>query len=291
MILSEWESSGHFFTYRQQQVFYRDDGAGDDVVVCIHGFPTASWDWQKIWPPLCARFRVITLDMLGFGFSDKPKDYAYSILDQATLFETLLESLGISQVSILAHDYGDTVAQELLARYEDRQATGREGLVIQRLCFLNGGLFPETHKALLSQKLLLSPIGRYFGRLATEKTIKKNLCAVFGANTQPSEQEWHEFWSLIQRQNGKAVFYKLIHYMSERRRFRSRWVGALQTTQVPLRLIDGPEDPISGRHMTERYAELVPNADIVLLEGIGHYPQVEDPEGVLQALLPFLEAC
>jgi pimeloyl-ACP methyl ester carboxylesterase len=66
-------------------------------------------------------------------------------------------------------------------------------------------------------------------------------------------------------------------------------VGALQQARVPLRFINGPEDPVSGRHMAERYRELVPNPDVVLLEGIGHYPQLEAPEAVLAAFLAFVD--
>ena len=75
--------------------------------------------------------------------------------------------------------------------------------------------------------------------------------------------------------------------MEERRRHRERWVGALQTTVVPLRVIDGLEDPVSGAHMVARYRELVPHPDVVELDGIGHYPQVEDPQGVVRAFLAF----
>ena len=63
-----------------------------------------------------------------------------------------------------------------------------------------------------------------------------------------------------------------------------------QKGDVPLRLINGPDDPVSGKHMAERYRELVPEADIVLLEGIGHYPQTEAPQQVLNAYLEFLRA-
>ena len=54
--------------------------------------------------------------MIGFGWSDKPRNYAYSIMDQADLHEGLLSDLGVRKALVLAHDYGDTVAQELLAR-------------------------------------------------------------------------------------------------------------------------------------------------------------------------------
>ena len=63
-------------------------------------------------------------------------------------------------VHVLAHDYGDTVTQELLARYDERQLTGGAGPELASVCLLNGGLFPEVHRALLAQRLLLSPLGR-----------------------------------------------------------------------------------------------------------------------------------
>ena len=77
--------------------------------------------------------------------------------------------------------------------------------------------------------------------------------------------------------------------MAERRTHRDRWVGALVNTSVPRRLINGPVDPVYGAHMAERYRELVPEPDVVTLPGIGHYPQVEDPQGVLKAFLEFMD--
>ena len=61
----------------------------------------------------------------------------------------------------------------------------------------------------------------------------------------------------------------------------------MQFTRVPMRLINGPVDPVSGEHMAARYHELIPNPDIVLLPGIGHYPQVEATDQVLQAFFEF----
>ncbi len=67
------------------------------------------------------------------------------------------------------------------------------------------------------------------------------------------------------------------------------WVGTLQRTGVPLRLIAGALDPVSGRHMAERYQELVPAADVVILDEVGHYPQLEAAGAVLDAYLEFRE--
>lgn len=288
MLLDDWKTAGQYFPYGGHAIFYRDEGEGE-VVVCIHGFPTASWDWHRVWPHLVKRFRVIAPDMIGFGFSDKPKDYAYSLHDQATLHETLLDSLGIRRVHILAHDYGDTVAQELLARCEERREAGKRGIVINSVCLLNGGIIPGAHRPRLIQKLLLSPVGPLVSRLVSETAFRNSFSAIFGPETRPSEQELREFWSLIGVNDGVRVSHKIIRYMRERMEFRDRWVGVLPKTRVPIRLINGALDPVSGAHVAACYRELVPDPDVVMLEDIGHYPQVEAPDRVVEAFFAFVD--
>jgi pimeloyl-ACP methyl ester carboxylesterase len=77
--------------------------------------------------------------------------------------------------------------------------------------------------------------------------------------------------------------------MAQRRRHRERWVGALVASRVPRALICGALDPVSGAHLAVRYRELVPEPDVTLLEEVGHYPQVEAPERVLEAYARFRE--
>lgn len=290
MKLEQWRAAGKIFSHRGHSIFYREggDNRNPSALLLVHGFPTSSWDWAKVWDALCAQFpRVIAPDMIGFGYSAKPADYAYSIFDQAELHEKLLLQLGVRCIHILAHDYGDTVAQELLARHEDRKAKNDASLVIESCVFLNGGLFPETHRPRPIQKLLLTPLGSLLSRLMSRRGFGKSFSAVFGPHTQPSVEELDQFWSLIQHNNGHRIMHRLIRYIPERRANRERWVGVLQTTKVPLRVINGPVDPVSGQHMVDRYRELVPNPDTVTLPGIGHYPQVEDSAAVTKAFLGF----
>jgi pimeloyl-ACP methyl ester carboxylesterase len=284
----DWHKAGKYFTYNHQQVFYREEGKGE-VLLCVHGFPTSSWDWQAIWAEVISRYKVIAPDMLGFGFSDKPRKYKYSIHDQAELHEQLLKKLGIHSVHLLAHDYGDTVAQELLARHNEREAKGDNSLIIKSLVLLNGGIFPEMHRARPIQKLLESPIGFVVAKAYGEDKFRDSFSSVFGSESKPSLEELKHFWSMMHYQKGNLILHKLIHYMADRRKYRDRWVNALIETHIPLRLINGPEDPVSGRHAAERYQELIPNPDVVLLDKIGHYPQTEDPQGVLKAYLEFRE--
>jgi pimeloyl-ACP methyl ester carboxylesterase len=277
----EWRWTGRRFSYRRHTIFYQRGGSGSaPPLLLVHGFPTASWDWHRVWDELCARHSiVIAPDMTGFGWSDKPKRYAYSIHDQADMHEALLRDQGIAECHVLAHDYGDTVTQELLAR----------GAKLLSVTFLNGGLFPETHRPRLIQRILASPLGFAVARLTNERSFRKSFSAIFGPDTKPTNDEVHEMWQLIAHDDGPAVFPKLIGYMRERRRFRERWVGALAIARVPIRVIDGAADPVSGAHMVARYKELVPNVDAVLLPNIGHYPQLEAPRAVLDAFPSFTE--
>ena len=284
--LSEWVAAGQYRDYRGHRIFLRVQGpAKAPVLLLIHGFPTASWDWEALWPRLTQRWRVIAPDLIGFGFSEKPKRYDYSLLDQADLCEAMLQHCCASSYHVLAHDYGDSVAQELLARQGATECSGRPRL--RSVCFLNGGLFPETHRPVLIQKLLISPLGPWIGRLSSHSKIAANMRRIFGPQSQPDEALLDSFWALIANNHGPRIMHRLIRYMSERREQRSRWVGALQAKAVPLKLIDGAADPISGAHMAARYTELVPEADVSLLAGIGHYPQIEAPAQVLAAFEAF----
>lgn len=265
-------------------MFVRTGGSSSAAgLLLIHGFPTASWDWEAVWPALITHFHVVTLDMMGFGFSAKPRSYAYSLIDQASLCEAVLQHLGLHAYHVLAHDYGDSVAQELLAR----QGDGRRPTMLSA-AFLNGGLFPETHRPVLIQRVLRSPLGPLMARLVSPAGLARTMRRIFGPDTQPDADLLDAFWFLVETGNGRAVMHKLIRYMDERRTHRERWVGALQRSPVPLKLIDGTADPISGAHMAARYRELIPAADVTLLDGIGHYPQVEAPEQVLAAYLDFV---
>lgn len=281
--VSDWHSQRECFMFKGHAIGYWAAGPVDgDVLLLIHGFPTCSWDWHCLWKPLAQRYRVIACDMLGFGYSAKPLNHDYRLLEQADIQQALLAHLGFhGGVHVLAHDYGDSVAQELLARhYEER-------IRLASCVFLNGGLFPETHRPLLTQKLLLSPLGFLVGMLFSRPKLKASLTKVFSEHSPPSEEELDNFWHFITHNDGARVMHKLIRYMPERREHRDRWVAAMQRGDVPLRVIDGAADPISGAHMVARYCELLAAADTVLLEKVGHYPQLEAPQEVLQHYLAF----
>lgn len=282
--LDDWMNGARFFRHGAHRIAYWTAGAGRPLLL-IHGYPTSSWDWHKTWLPLGRHRQLVACDMLGFGLSDKPRS-GYSIHLQTAVQLQLLSELGISEFDVVAHDYGVSVGQELLARRNEQGPDFGLG----RILFLNGGLFPEQHRKLPIQKLGVSPLGFLVGLLMNRRRFEASFRRIFGAETQPGDAELDDFWRLITLQHGQRISHTLMHYIADRVEHRERWVGALQQASVPVKLVNGGADPISGRHMYDYFCKMVPQAEAVCFDDIGHYPQTEAPERVLAEILSFLES-
>jgi len=174
-----WYKDGRYIAYGDHEIFVKEyPNEGKPIILFLHGFPTSSYDWYKMWPELHQYFHLVALDFLGFGYSSKPYPHSYSISEQANITEHVLTVMGVSECSVIAHDYAVSVAQELLYRRLTNVQTPR----IKKLILLNGGLFPETHRARPIQKLLLGPFGRWANMLLSKSKLRKNLKAMFLQN-------------------------------------------------------------------------------------------------------------
>lgn len=295
--LEHWKAEGRYFDYLGFEVFYRVAGRAlgqGPRLLLIHGYPFNTFDWKPIWPTLTEQFTVIAPDMLGMGFSAKPVAYRYSVHDHADMHEALLAELGVRSAHMLAHDLGDSVGQELLARREfGEQAYGAWN--IESITWLNGGLFNESYTPRPLQKLLsATPLGDIISPLQgsplSRRIVEPTINEMFGPNTKPSRELMDTFHQILEFNDGKRVLHKVGKFIEDRYAHRNRWVRAMRQTDVPMRLIDGPVDPNSGAHMARRYAEVVPEPDVVMLaDDIGHWPQIEAPGPVLEHLLAHID--
>jgi pimeloyl-ACP methyl ester carboxylesterase len=125
----------------ERNVFRARIGSGPAMTL-LHGFPSSSHDWAKAAPALAVHNTVLAPDFLGFGASEKPAEHRYSLHEQADLVEALWAAEGIEETVLVAHDYGVSVAQELLARAGE----GSLGVELSQAHFMNGGLYPELHR-------------------------------------------------------------------------------------------------------------------------------------------------
>uniref|UniRef100_A0A493T384 Mesoderm specific transcript n=1 Tax=Anas platyrhynchos platyrhynchos TaxID=8840 RepID=A0A493T384_ANAPP len=176
-------------------------------------------------------------------------------------------------------------------RYEHNR-TG--SILIKSLCLSNGGIFPETHRPRLIQKVLkdgglLAPI---ITRLMNFFFFSRGLGAVFGPYTQPSQAEYWDMWAAVRTNDGHLVVDSILQYINQRKKHRERWVGALKATSVPLHLIYGPLDPVNPHpEFLQLYKKVLPASTVSVLDDhISHYPQLEDPTGFLNAYLSFIDS-
>ena len=289
MDTQSWRDKASYLDFEGHRIAYWTGGSPEArPLLLVHGFPTCAWDWVPVWETLGAKHRLIACDMLGFGLSDKPRDgfggKGYTIHWQTDMQAALLAKCGVADFDALVHDYGVSVGQEMLNRQQ--HATGFAGL--GQCVFLNGGLFPDQHRARPMQKLGVSPFGFLLSLLMRRTSFGKSFSKVFGPQTQPSQAELDDFWEFISERGGHRIMHKLLHYIADRRTHRERWEAALVSAQNRTGLINGALDPVSGKHAYEKWRHVVPEARHHLIETVGHYPQIEAPEEVARVALEWL---
>lgn len=276
--VEEWAAAGARFRWRGHDVFYRDQGEGEPLLL-IHGVPTASWVWHGVWPLLRPGHRLIAVDLLGFGLSDKPPELIADVGAQADMIRALLTRIGIPRYRILAGDYGANVAQELLAR------GGYPALA--SVCLLNGGIFPEAHRPFLAQRFIMTRPGRPLARLIMRRPFGRSIARLFGPRTKPDEATLDALWELLMRNGGRSAMPAIMGYQDARRRNRDRWVDALARARIPLRFVCGMADTVAGPTMARAWRAHLPDSGVVELPGIGHWPQLEAPDALARAVLQF----
>lgn len=258
---------------------------GRTRLLLVHGYPTASADFRRLMPALESRFAVLAWDMMGYGFSDK---VYRTVSQQVDLLEELLGATSENPLAfhVLSHDLGDTVAQEMLARCLDEKPCFR----VESLVALNGGLLPGMHRPLLTQRLLLNPVlGPALAWFMSIHTFAASISKVFGI--KPSDEDVEEFYALVMRGDGRSIAHLNIRYMTDRVENKDRYESALKRWSDQtgaFLLIDGPCDPVSGRHLAEAVQRDVPKARVVYLaDDVGHWPQLEAPRPLLDAFFAF----
>lgn len=257
------------------------------VLAVLHGFPSCSYDFWRVLPALSARYRVVVHDHLGLGYSDKPRDYSWSIVDQASMAVGLWRSLGLHDVHLLAHDYGCSVATELF----HRRAGGELPVRLRTATLVNSGLYYHMAGLRLAQHLLRLKLTRpVFSRLAGRAMFKLNMRRLWGTPGPELDAELDELWAMTARDNGKLALGWLSHYLEERRWIhRERWNAAIRAFDAPAHVLWGDRDPVGIPAIAGRLAAELPDATLTWLRGVGHYPMLEAPDAFGKAVLAFVD--
>lgn len=287
-IAGDWSQLGTYRTLLGREIFVVELSAEREEaepVVVLHGFPTSSIDWRRVVGSLRQRRRVVLLDFLGYGFSAKP-DQRYSLFEQADVVEALASELSIAAAALVSHDMGDSVAGELLARSLD----GKLGFAVTRRVLTNGSIYLDMANLTDGQHLLLSLPDEMLaeGQALGYELVEAALAATCAPAMVPASDELAAMADAVVRNGGDRLLPRLIRYIEERRVHEGRWTGAIEAHSAPLTIVWGTADPIAVWPMAQRLHAARPDAQLVELDGVGHYPMVEDPERFGAALFQAL---
>jgi pimeloyl-ACP methyl ester carboxylesterase len=142
----------------------------------------------------------------------------------------------------------------------------------------------------LGQRLLRSPIGPLFSRLSSERFFRQQFGSIFSPAHPLTDEEAEDQWALIRAGGGRTLNHKTIAYMEERYKHAERWHGAIRDWPGPVSLAWGMVDPVATEKVLDAVIELRPQAPVARFADLGHYPQIEDPARVAEALRAVLTA-
>lgn len=255
-------------------------GPADDpeAVVFVHGNPGERHDWAPMMEALDPTIRAVALDMPGFGGADRPRRFDYSLDGYGRHLSECLDALGIKRAHVVAHDLGGPWCFAW-AR------TRRQSLA--SLVLINSGILLgfEWHAvARLWQTPFLAEISM---ALLNRWTFDRLLDA---GNPRALPKAFLErIYGTIDAGNKRAVraLYRSMRPIGEIFQGMADDLGGLP---IPVLVIWGTEDPYLPVHYATRQAAIFPNASVHLLAGCGHWPFIDDPERVIDLVVPFVHA-
>jgi pimeloyl-ACP methyl ester carboxylesterase len=293
----DWRSRGGHFSWRPAardarpvEIFHVELGdPGAPVLLLIHGWPTSSIDWFDVAGQLSARFRVCALDFPGYGFSDKPQGWGYSLRRDAELIEFYLaEVIGTETGVIVAHDRGDSVALVHAARC----AEGRSAARIEHLVLSNGNIFlPLSNLTQAQRRILDADSGPQIAAALSAPVLAEAMGATtFTPPRKPGEPEVEALRVTFAHDDGMKVLHETIQYLAERSKDEQAWLTALASAPFPVTVIWGLYDTVAP----PRVASYVWNQYLMLKTGgnrlyfipdANHYLQADRPDAFVQVLL------
>ncbi len=262
------------------RMHYVDEGAGD-VVLFVHGTPTWSFEWRGVIRHLSRTHRCVAIDHLGFGLSDRPRDFDYTPESHAQVLRTFVDRLGLDGLTLVVHDFGGPIGLPIAL-----DTPGRA----RRLVVLNSWMwsFEDDREMQRAGRLVGGAFGRFLYRhanlslrvltpsgYADRRKLTPEIHAQYLAPFPDADSRSRVLWPLARAILGSSAYYDSLW---ERR-------GAL--AGLPALVIWGTKDPAFKPRLLERWQAVLPTARVVELP-VGHWPQEEAPDEVNRALDDFL---
>jgi pimeloyl-ACP methyl ester carboxylesterase len=264
-----------FLRLGNQLVHLEQAGEGEPVIL-LHGFGASTYAWRKVMPRLAASFRVMAIDLNGFGYTQRTRDFeSYTREGQADLVLRVMDSLGIDKAHVVGHSYGGGIAIWLASRHPERL----------RSMVLVDSSAPTYANDRRSRLAGLRPVASLAVRaLLRPGSVRRSLINSVYDDSLVTPELVQEYYDRLRIEGVLDAYVGLTAPVRNRPE-----PVRLEAIQVPALVVWGVEDRVISVNAGRRAAGQFPHGEFVALERTGHIPMEERPEELLQAMLPFLE--
>ncbi len=257
-------------------------GKGDPVLL-IHGFGASSYSWRHVIEPLAQKYRVITLDLKGFGESPKPRDDHYSVYEQARLVRNFILENNLKNLHIIGHSYGGGVALATSIYLSESHPGLQKSLVL-----MDSIAYPQELPGFV--QILATPVLGPLIIHAIPNTFQvKNLLkkVYFNDDLIPQSAIDH-YADNLGKPHAKYATLATVRQMlpADLQQFSENYANLA----IPTLIIWSKEDEIVPLTIGERLHKNLSNSKLIVLDDVGHAPQEEKPSLVLPYLQQFLDA-
>lgn len=257
-------------------------GKGDPVLL-IHGFGASSYSWRHIIAPLARKYRVITVDLKGFGESPKPRDDLYSVYEQARLVRNFILENDLHNLHIIGHSYGGGVALVTSIYLSASHPHLQKSLVL-----MDSIAYPQDLPDFV--EVLATPVLGPLLIYATPNTlqVKSLLKKVYFNDALIPQDAIDHYADNLDKPNAKYATLTSARQMlpTDLQQFSDNYANLT----IPTLLIWSRNDEIVPLAIGERLHEDLPNSKLIVLSDVGHAAQEEKPSLVLPHLQQFLDA-
>ena len=261
---------------------YRDQGKGKPVLL-LHGFGASSYTWRHVEPVLIASgHRVLTLDLKGFGLSDKPFDDGYSIFDQAALVSQFIDSLGLKKLSVIGHSLGGGVALVLAL---DKNPAKRER--IAKLVLIDTIAYSQNIP--IAFNILRTPIlGKISSSLVPlDIQTRVALRLAYYDNSKFDSRDVKQYAGPLKDKGSRHAMIQTARQILPENlpELSSRY----KNIKIPALIIWCDHDRVIKPTIGLRLHNNLPNSTFHILRECGHLPQEEKPVQTVKLLQDFLK--
>jgi len=270
-----------YFDTRHGRMHYIDEGAGPPILF-VHGTPTNSYEYRHLIASLSATHRCIAPDHLGFGRSERPAAFPYTPEAHAEVLREFVDALRLEQFTLVVHDFGGPIGLPLALS---------DSSPVDRVILMNTWAWPldEDQKMARGARFIAGAAGRWLYKYANA-SLRLIMPSAYGDRRKLTKTIHRQYLDVFRDRAARVLVLHALAKALLASRAHYQWllnrVGRLRGR--PVLIVWGMQDSAFQPYQLDRWRSLVPEAEVVRIEGAGHWPHEEEPASVIDAMQRFL---